>query len=89
MSETVETEKKGWLSRLRAVTSIPIAVDQTAYSADDVFELCRNRAADVIVLGLHETCGVLRFRKAAARRLLMASIIHLPLLLFLMVLNKL
>jgi len=54
------------LSRLRAVTGIPIATDQTAYSADDIFELCRNRAADVIVLGLHETCGVVRFRKAAA-----------------------
>jgi L-alanine-DL-glutamate epimerase-like enolase superfamily enzyme len=54
------------LSRLRAVTNIPIAADQTAYSADDIFELCRNRAADVIVLGLHETCGVVRFRKAAA-----------------------
>ena len=54
------------LSRLRAVTDIPIAADQTAYSADDIFELCRNRAADVIVLGLHETCGVVRFRKAAA-----------------------
>ncbi|HLF22129.1 MAG TPA: mandelate racemase/muconate lactonizing enzyme family protein, partial [Aestuariivirga sp.] len=40
------------LSRLRAVTGIPIAADQTAYSADDIFELCRNRAADVIVLGL-------------------------------------
>jgi muconate cycloisomerase len=26
----------------------------------------RRRAADVIVLGLHETCGVVRFRKAAA-----------------------
>ena len=54
------------LSRLRQVTDIPIAADQTAYSADDIFELCRNRAADVIVLGLHETCGVVRFRKAAA-----------------------
>jgi L-alanine-DL-glutamate epimerase-like enolase superfamily enzyme len=54
------------LSRLRAVTNIPIAADQSAYSADDIFELCRNRAADVIVLGLHETCGVTRFRKAAA-----------------------
>ena len=54
------------LSRLRAVTDIPIAADQTAYSADDIFELCRNRAADVIVLGLHETCGIVRFRKAAA-----------------------
>ena len=29
-------------------------------------DICRNRAADVIVLGLHETCGVVRFRKAAA-----------------------
>jgi L-alanine-DL-glutamate epimerase-like enolase superfamily enzyme len=29
-------------------------------------ELCRNHAADVIVLGLHDTCGVVRFRKAAA-----------------------
>ena len=54
------------LSRLRAVTDIPLAADQTAFSADDIFELCRNRAADVIVLGLHETCGVVRFRKAAA-----------------------
>ena len=54
------------LSRLRAVTNIPIAADQTAYSADDIIELCRNRAADVIVLGLHEACGVVRFRKAAA-----------------------
>jgi muconate cycloisomerase len=54
------------LARLRAVTDIPIAADQTVYSADDAYDICRNRAADVIVLGLHETCGVVRFRKAAA-----------------------
>jgi muconate cycloisomerase len=54
------------LSRLRAVTSIPIAADQTVYAPDDVYDICRNRSADVIVLGLHETCGVVRFRKAAA-----------------------
>jgi muconate cycloisomerase len=54
------------LSRLRAVTNIPIAADQSAYSAEEIFELCRNRAADIIVLGLHETCGVTRFYKAAA-----------------------
>jgi L-alanine-DL-glutamate epimerase-like enolase superfamily enzyme len=54
------------LSRLRAVTGIPIAADQSVYSADDIFEICRNRGADVIVLGLHETCGVTRFLKAAA-----------------------
>jgi len=54
------------LARLRAVTDIPIAADQTVYSPDDVYDICRSRAADVIVLGLHETCGVVRFRKAAA-----------------------
>ncbi len=54
------------LSMLRAATDIPIAADQAVYSADDVYDVCRSRAADVITLGLHETCGVARFRKAAA-----------------------
>ena len=54
------------LAKLRAVTDVPIAADQTVYAPDDVYDICRNRAADVIVLGLHETCGVIRFRKAAA-----------------------
>jgi L-alanine-DL-glutamate epimerase-like enolase superfamily enzyme len=54
------------LARLRAVTDIPIAADQSIYTPEDVYDICRNRSADVIVLGLHETCGVLRFRKAAA-----------------------
>jgi muconate cycloisomerase len=54
------------LARLRAVTDIPIASDQANYSPEDVYEVCRSRAADVITLGLHETCGVVRFRKAAA-----------------------
>src|SRR5262249_37394862 len=54
------------LARLRAVTSIPIAADQSVYTPEDVYDICRSRAADVIVLGLHETCGVVRFRKAAA-----------------------
>ena len=54
------------LARLRAVTNIPIAADQTVYSAEDVYDICRSRSADVIVLGMHETCGVVRFRKAAA-----------------------
>jgi L-alanine-DL-glutamate epimerase-like enolase superfamily enzyme len=54
------------LARLRAVTGIPIAADQANYSPEDVYDVCRSRAADVITLGLHETCGVTRFRKAAA-----------------------
>jgi len=54
------------LARLRAVTDTPIAADQTVYCAEDAYDIVRCRAADVIVLGLHETCGILRFRKAAA-----------------------
>lgn len=54
------------LARLRAVTGIPIAADQAVFSPDEVYEVCRSRAADVITLGLHETGGVVRFRKAAA-----------------------
>lgn len=49
------------------MTDIPIAADRTAYSAGDIFELCRNRAAGVVVPGLHETRGVVRCHQAAAR----------------------
>ena len=54
------------LARLRAVTDIPIAADQSAFSPEEVYDICRSRAADVIVLGLHETCGIVRYKKAAA-----------------------
>lgn len=36
------------------------------YSLFDVYEICRRRAADVLVLSPHETGGLLPFRKAAA-----------------------
>ena len=54
------------LANLRAITRIPIAADQANYSPEDVFAVCASRAADVITLGLHETGGVQRLRKAAA-----------------------
>jgi muconate cycloisomerase len=54
------------LARLQSETDIPIAADQSVFTPEEVYEVCRSRAADVIVLGLHETCGVTRFRKAAA-----------------------
>jgi muconate cycloisomerase len=56
----------GGFADLRIGVDIPIAADQSVYTPEDVYDICRNRAADVIVLGLHETCGVVRFRKAAA-----------------------
>jgi L-alanine-DL-glutamate epimerase-like enolase superfamily enzyme len=54
------------LARLRSAVDIPIAADQSVFTPEDVYDICRSHAADVIVLGLHETCGIVRFRKAAA-----------------------
>jgi len=54
------------LAKLRAATNIPIAADQTVYAPDDVYDICRADAADVITLGMHETGGAGCYRKAAA-----------------------
>ncbi|MDQ7249761.1 mandelate racemase/muconate lactonizing enzyme family protein [Dongia sedimenti] len=53
------------LLRIRSA-GVPLSADQSVYLPEEVFEMCRTRAADAIVLGLHETCGALRWRKAAA-----------------------
>jgi len=54
------------LAALRRTVGIPIAADQSVYAPQDVYQACVAGACDVITLGLHETCGVVRFRKAAA-----------------------
>jgi L-alanine-DL-glutamate epimerase-like enolase superfamily enzyme len=54
------------LARLRGASPVPIAADQLVMTPQDVFEACRQEAADLIVLGIHETGGLLGFRKAAA-----------------------
>ena len=53
------------LAQVRQAVDVPIAADQTAFTLFDVYEICKARAADVIVLGLHETGGLTGFRKAA------------------------
>jgi muconate cycloisomerase len=54
------------LAQLRASTDVPLGADQTVHTPSDVYEICRQRAGDVIVLGLHEVGGLLAFKKAAA-----------------------
>jgi muconate cycloisomerase len=54
------------LADLRARTTIPIAADQAVFSPEEVYAACSLRACDVITLGMHETGGILRYRKAAA-----------------------
>ena len=54
------------LAQVHAASPLAIAADQRVFTPADVFDVCRAGAADLIVLGLHETGGIAGFRKAAA-----------------------
>jgi len=54
------------LRQVKETVGVPIAVDQAVFTPADVYEICRQRAADVIVLSPHEAGGLLAFGKAAA-----------------------
>jgi muconate cycloisomerase len=54
------------LRQVREAVDVPIAADQSVFTPQDVYEVCRQRAADAIVLSPHEAGGLLGFRKAAA-----------------------
>ncbi len=54
------------LHQVKAESPVPIAVDQGVFTPEDVYAVCGRQAADLIVLGLHESGSVGRFRKAAA-----------------------
>lgn len=54
------------LKQVHDASPVPIAADQAAYSLHDVYDVCRQQAADLIVLSFHETGGLLAFKKAAA-----------------------
>jgi L-alanine-DL-glutamate epimerase-like enolase superfamily enzyme len=54
------------MRQVKEAVAIPIAADQAVYTPADVYEVCRQRAADVIVLSPHEAGGLLAFGKAAA-----------------------
>ncbi len=54
------------LKQVKDAVPVPIAADQSVYTLNDVYEVCRQQAADLIVLSFHETGGLLAFKKAAA-----------------------
>jgi muconate cycloisomerase len=54
------------LRQVKETVGVPIAADQAVFTPADVYEICRQRAADVIVLSPHEAGGLLAFGKAAA-----------------------
>ena len=54
------------LRQVKNSVGVPIAADQSVLTLGDVYEVCRRQAADLIVIGPHETGGLLGFKKAAA-----------------------
>lgn len=53
-------------AQLRRVQSIPVALDESAYTLSDVSNIVRMEAADVILLDPHEAGGLWQTLKAAA-----------------------
>ncbi len=66
VEQPVSSDSLPALAQVSASSPIPISADQAVFGPGDVFDVCRQGAADVIVLGLHEAGGFTRFRKAAA-----------------------
>jgi muconate cycloisomerase len=51
---------------LRRQVDVPIALDQALFTDTEVLEAVRRDACDIIVIGFHETGGLLPLKKAAA-----------------------
>lgn len=66
LEQPTRSDSLSALKQVREASPVPIAADQLVFTPEDVYEVCRQQAADLIVLGLHETGGVERFRSAAA-----------------------
>lgn len=65
IEQPTNCESLSALAQVRENSPVAIAADQVVFTPYDAFDLCREKAADLIVLGLHETGGLLRFGKCA------------------------
>lgn len=68
--EFIEQPTVSWsiaaMAQVRASVGIPIVADQAAFTLYDVYEICRQQAADMICIGPREIGGVQPMMKAAA-----------------------
>jgi muconate cycloisomerase len=65
IEQPIDCRSLAALKQVKDASSVPIAVDQGAYSLEEVYEVCRTQTADVLVLSPHETGGAANFKKAA------------------------
>lgn len=66
MEQPLPLEDLAGHAHLRQACGTPIALDESAYTLQDVHEIIRNEAADMILLDPHEAGGLLPARKQAA-----------------------
>jgi muconate cycloisomerase len=66
LEQPTPAAKLAALAQVKRHSPLPIAADQLVFMPEDVYEVCRQQAADLIVLGLHETGGLRAFLSAAA-----------------------
>ena len=68
--EFIEQPTVSWsiaaMAQVRASVGIPIVADQAAFTLYDVYEICRQKAADMICIGPREIGGIQPMMKAAA-----------------------
>ncbi len=65
VEQPTNAESISALAQVRDRSPIAIAADQLVFTPQDAYDVCREKAADLITLGLHETGGIARFRKVA------------------------
>jgi L-alanine-DL-glutamate epimerase-like enolase superfamily enzyme len=54
------------LKALKQSCSVPIAADQSVFTPEEAHAMCSSGAASLLTVGLHETGGILGFRRVAA-----------------------
>jgi len=65
VEQPTDCESLSALAQVHASSPVGIAADQLVFTPYDAFNVCREQAADLIVLGLHETGGIKRFCQTA------------------------
>ena len=54
------------LKALKQSCSVPIAADQSVFTLEEAHSMCSSGAVSLLTVGLHETGGILGFRRVAA-----------------------
>lgn len=66
VEQPTHAESISALAQVKASSPVAIAADQAVFTPYDAYDVCRQQAADMIVIGLHETGGFTNFKKIAS-----------------------